>query len=186
MLLLSCDDQNPPHSHRPRSNRFLPSPLRADGPKKWGLGIVHNNYVELQNFCILLSNCQITPENSLQHGSRTVRCLLMCGARSLSLGVWWADRAAYRGKHLHSRGRARGTRTRNRGTNPSPRTTNTPCLSTRHPTWRFFLSSSARAAAASRPFGGTERRRAVGSLGSVSKAREVGWEMGTSRRRRRL
>ena len=123
-----------------------------------------------------------TPENSLQHGSRTVRFLLMCGAGSLSLGVWWADRAAYRGKHLHSRGRSRGTRTQNRWTSGTWRTTNTPCLSTRHPTWRLFLSSSARAAAASRPFGGTERRRAVGSVGSVSKQREVGWEMGTSRR----
>ena len=135
-----------------------------------------------QLFLSVLSNCQITPENPLQHGSRTVRCLLMCGARSLSLGVWWADRAAYRGKHLHSRGRSRGTRTRNRWTSGTWRTTNTPCLSTRHPTWRLFLSSSARAAAASRPFGGTERRRAVGSVGSVSKQREVGWEMGTSRR----
>ena len=100
--------------------------------------------------------------------------LLMCGAGSLSLGVWWADRAAYRGKHLHSRGRSRGTRTQNRWTSGTWRTTNTPCLSTRHPTWRLFLSSSARAAAASRPFGGTERRRAVGSLGSVSKARAPG------------
>ena len=107
-------------------------------------------------------NRHYTPENSLQHGWRTVRCLLMCDARSLSLGVWWADRAAYRGKHLHSRGRSRGTRTRNRWTSGTWRTTNTPCLSTRHPTWRLFLSSSARAAAASRPFGGTERRRAVG------------------------